>query len=44
MGWDRHKFLWDGTDKYVPWTTVALSHVHLYFVTRSMSESIVMLP
>jgi len=23
MGWDRHKLLWDGTDKYVPWTTLA---------------------
>jgi len=24
MGWDRHKLLWDGngTDKYVPWTTL----------------------
>jgi len=21
MGWDRHKLQWDGTDKYVPWTT-----------------------
>jgi len=21
MGWDRHKLLWYGTDKYVPWTT-----------------------
>jgi len=27
MGWDRHKLLWDenGTDKYVPWTTLGLS-------------------
>jgi len=26
MGWDRHKLLWDGngTDKYVPWTTLGL--------------------
>ena len=22
MGWDRHKLLWDGTEKYVPWTTL----------------------
>jgi len=27
MGWDRHKLLWDGngTDKYVPWTTLGFS-------------------
>ena len=27
MGWDRHKLLWggNGTDKYVPWTTLGLS-------------------
>ena len=27
MGRDRHKLLWDGngTDKYVPWTTLGLS-------------------
>jgi len=27
MGWDRHKLLWDGngTAKYVPWTTLALT-------------------
>ena len=25
MGWDRHKLLWDGTDKYVPRTTLAFS-------------------
>jgi len=24
MGWDRHKLLWDGTDKYVPWTTLGI--------------------
>jgi len=24
MGWDRHKLLWDGTDKYVPWTTLQI--------------------
>jgi len=26
MGWDRHKLLWDGdgTDKYVPWTTLSI--------------------
>jgi len=22
MGWDGHKLLWDGTDKYVPCTTL----------------------
>ena len=22
MGWDRHKLLWDGTEKYVPWTSL----------------------
>jgi len=28
MEWDRHKLLWDGngTDKYVPWTTLKLVH------------------
>jgi len=28
MGWDRYKLLWDGngTDKYVPWTTLRISH------------------
>ena len=25
MGWDRHKLLWDGTEKYVPWTSL-LNH------------------
>jgi len=27
MGWIRHKLLWDGngTDKYVPWTTLSLA-------------------
>jgi len=24
MGRDRHKLLWDGTDKYVPWTTLLI--------------------
>jgi len=24
MGWDRHKYLWDGTDKYIPWTTLPM--------------------
>jgi len=24
MGWDRYKLLWDGTDKYVPWTTLSM--------------------
>jgi len=26
MGWDRNKLLWDGngTDKYVPWTTLPI--------------------
>jgi len=24
MGQDRHKLLWDGTDKYVPWTTLLI--------------------
>jgi len=22
MGWDKHKLLWDGTDKYVLWITL----------------------
>jgi len=28
MRWDRHKLLWDGngTDKYVPWTTLAFAN------------------
>jgi len=30
MGWDRHKLLWDGTDKYVPWTTLDKQHSLLY--------------
>ena len=25
MGWNRHKLLWGGTDKYDPWTTLGLS-------------------
>jgi len=24
VGLDRHKLLWDGTDKYVPWTTLTI--------------------
>jgi len=33
MGWDRHKLLWDGngTDKYVPWTNLAISDVIMLF-------------
>jgi len=27
MGWDRHKLLWDGTDKCVPWTNPAIRAV-----------------
>jgi len=29
MGWDRHQLLWDGngTDKYVPWTTLDIHNV-----------------
>jgi len=32
MGWDRHKLLWDGngTDKYVPWTTLAVELTRRY--------------
>jgi len=28
LGWDRHKLLWDGngTNKYVPWTTLVISN------------------
>ena len=28
MGRDRHKLLWDGngTDEYVPWTTLVIRH------------------
>jgi len=29
MGWDRHKLLWDGTDKYVPWTTLEMPYLML---------------
>ena len=25
MGWDRHKLQWDGTDEYVPWTTLMIA-------------------
>ena len=25
MGWDRHKLLWDGTDKCVPWATLEIA-------------------
>ena len=30
MRWDRHKLLWDGngTDKYVPWTTLWIWECH----------------
>jgi len=33
MAWDRHKLLWDGngTDKYVPWTTLYTSTWSNYF-------------
>ena len=24
MGWDRHKLLWGGTDKYFPWATLLI--------------------
>ena len=24
MGWDRHKLLWDGAEKYVPWTNLEI--------------------
>ena len=29
MGWDRHKWMWDGngTDKYVPWTTLIIGNL-----------------
>jgi len=37
MGWDRHKLLWDGTDKYIPWTTLPFWAVG----TRSQIFSIV---
>jgi len=32
MGWDRHILLWDGngTDKYVPWTTLLIRN-HLWY-------------
>jgi len=26
MGWDRHKLLWDGTDKYAQWTTLQITY------------------
>ena len=26
MGLDRHKLPWDGTEKYVPWTSLTLWH------------------
>jgi len=31
MGWDRLKLLWDGngTDKYVPWTTLGISRTQV---------------
>jgi len=36
MGWDRHKLLWDGngTDKYVPWTTLTISMVLHYKISE----------
>jgi len=38
IGRDRHKLLWDGngTDKYVPWTTLAFS---LIFVGNNSSPT-----
>jgi len=27
MRWDRHNLLWDGTDKYVPWTTLGIAPI-----------------
>jgi len=44
MGWDRYKLLWDGngTDKYVPWTTlVFLSYIALLVENvQSLSQKI----
>jgi len=34
MGWDKHKLLWDGTGKYVPWTTLGMQH-HIWLLTWS---------
>jgi len=33
MGWDRHKLLWvaNGTDKYVPWTTLCICVLFVVF-------------
>jgi len=37
MGWDRHKLLWDGTDKYVPWTTLCISDMRIETQGRDRS-------
>jgi len=37
MGWDRHQLLWDGngTDKYVPWTTLCIPpNGYVSFISR----------
>jgi len=38
MGWDRHKLLWDGngTDKYVPWTTLQISSLATTCIGQSL--------
>jgi len=36
MAWDRHKLLWDGngTDKYVPWTTLGIPVEMVQFLLK----------
>jgi len=41
MGWDKHKLLWDGTDKYVPLTTLEIIHMH---VIRESNHTVTKLP
>jgi len=38
MGWDRHKLLWDGngTDEYVPWTTLEMKHTSQHCCDKTM--------
>jgi len=38
MGWDRHKLLWDGIDKYVPWTTLIIAQSH--FVVANCADAL----
>ena len=40
MGWDRHKLLWDRTDKYVPWTTLPIAQARNQFGAPGEAKSL----